>query len=267
MRQQLSPMFRLSRALLEAGPDPARAADALDAATGRSASGFEQLAMRPASRGGTAATPPPVLLVGGGGGSGDAQQEQQRAAPPVAAAARWQYEQMQEERPQLESTGTSTGTVWRAAPPPHAAFPSAGSMEVDSLVVNARAAAGRAQSAIAALASPPRQAQLGGATPTSRPVPRPGVPAPYAQQQQPPCEAGSGQLAAAGLPADAEAVVAHLRQHSETLIRSVGCSIGRVICAMRGCELCRSVCMPAPLLRSIQCRHSVPLAGLNASAW
>ncbi|KAL4419879.1 hypothetical protein ABPG75_006977 [Micractinium tetrahymenae] len=143
IRQQLSPMFRLSEALLGAEQDPQRAADALDAATGVSANGFELLARRPGSRGGSAGA-------GGGGGGGTAagakRQQQgfelgEAGGRPGSAAAkegrqpREGVEAMQHHSTALAARGSTA-----------AASAILGSTEeVDSLVANARAAAARAQ--------------------------------------------------------------------------------------------------------------------------
>ena len=146
--------------------------------------------------------------------------------------------QQQAQHAQEEQQQAPGGWEDGAAPDLHPAFaPGASSAdEVDSLVANARAAAARAQSAIAGLTSPPRlhTSVASGAptgTPSSSSVPRPVAPLPLAQQQQrrrqrreqqPAAEVqlaslGSQQLALP--PGDAEAMVAHLREQSEALIR------------------------------------------------
>ena len=215
MRAQLSPMFRLSDALLGAEGDPARAAAALDAATGVAANGFEQLAARPGSRSGvgagsTAATAQPgstALLHGPSGGSMQPAPEPrvQLLTPPPPAAEQQQQQQQQPSLPQLQA---------EAALP--AVPTSSGLEEMDSLVANARAAAERAQSAIAGLASPPRHAGSGTSAFSA------GALEPAAQgselQLAASAQAGGLQLA---VPADAEALVAHLRRQSEELIRRV----------------------------------------------
>lgn len=240
MRQQLSPMFRLSDALLGAGQDAGRAAQALDAATGLAASGFEQLAARPGSRGGgsaAASSKPPAV--------GPAQQQQ--LAPPaqleMPLPTQQQHQQHQQrgntqQHGQQPSEEQQAPDAWEGdgATDLHPAFAAGASSadEVDSLVANARAAAARAQSAIAGLTSPPRlhTAAAGGApgstTPTSSSAPRSAAPLPHAQQRrgQPPTAelqlathggVGSGQLA---MPAgDAAVMVARLREQSEALIR------------------------------------------------
>lgn len=243
MRQQLSPMFRLSDALLGAGQDPGRAAQALDAATGLAASGFEQLAARPGSRG------------GGGSGAASSQPAGKRVAGPAAGPAallpqsgssmqqrEGQPPGIQDQR-QAQQEQQTLPDAWHGAGAAelHPAFAAGASSaeEVDSLVANARAAAARAQSAIAGLTSPPRlhaatasgAAGAMGGTPTSSSAPRPAAPLPQAQQRrdQPPAAelqlaahggSGSSQLA---LPAgDAQAMLALLREQSEALIRWAG---------------------------------------------
>lgn len=226
IRQQLSPMFRLSEALLGAEQNPQGAAEALDAATGLSSNGFELLARRPGSRGGIAGT-----AAGSDGGAAARPQARQqrllqqsgvaeRGGPrgsaalaggrqhekggallqPGSAAAAVQHtlgEVAGHEHAKLSQDTRGKQTL-RSMPKNHArllyllcllqarmclsvanmpAFPCrllvalppaplnpltdasailGSTDEVDSLVANARAAAARAQSALAELESPPR---------------------------------------------------------------------------------------------------------------
>ena len=239
MRQQLSPMFRLSDALLGAGQDAGKAAQALDAATGLAASGFEQLAARPGSRGGgsAAASSKPAAV-------GPAQQQLASPAQLEMPLPTQQQQQQHQQRGNTQQHGQQPSEEQQApvawedggAPDLHPAFAAGASSadEVDSLVANARAAAARAQSAIAGLTSPPRlhTAAAGGApgstTPSGSSAPRSSAPLPHAQQQrgQPPTAelqlaahggVGSGQLA---MPAgDAAVMVGRLQEQSEALIR------------------------------------------------
>lgn len=244
MRQQLSPMFRLSDALLGAGQDAGRAAQALDDATGLAASGFDQLAARPGSRGGGAAASGRPAAAGAAlvPQSGDGGRQQPFPVQPEPQAVPQQHErqqhgsrQHQAQHAQQEQQQAPGGWKDGTAPDLHPAFAAGASSadEVDSLVANARAAAARAQSAIAGLTSPPRLHTSAGSgapsgTPSSSSAPRPVAPLPLAQQQQrrweqqPAAEVqlvslGSQQLALT--PGDAEALVAHLREQSEALIR------------------------------------------------
>lgn len=215
-------MLRLSQALLGAELDPQRAADALDAATGLAANGFERLAARPGSRAGPARVAPPAGAAPPLTLTGSAREQQ--AAPPAGGSQR-------------------SGAPGSPSPAAAASALGGGGEEVDSLVANARAAAQRAESALADLASPPRLPAAAG----SGSAPRPRAPQSHGEQRQARSTAAASgeergqarapaelQLAAADgggpgaqqlapsvalLPADAEALAAHLRRHSEALIR------------------------------------------------
>jgi hypothetical protein len=199
-------MFRFSQALLDADGDASRAADALDAASGLASSGFEQLASRPGSWGAVEAA---------------AQGGNVRASGLPRNPLLLPSSQQQ----QLEH---QAGTAWQQQPSlAHAASAVGGACsveEVDSLVVNAKAAAERAQSAIADLASPPRQhvmtpgAAASVRAPAAAAVGGAGAASPCSLHLQP----LPGQLAGLALPAaagDVEGWVVCLRQHSEALVR------------------------------------------------
>ena len=236
-------MFRLSQALLGSEHDPQRAADALDAATGVAENGFERLARRPGSRGGgNAAAPAPAGGAGGGVLSLRAPPRQQAPAGQVAAEHAAQQQQQLQQQQQQQSAARAGARQRR----PYDVQPGGASTaeEVDSLVANARAAAARAQTALADLASPPRhtaasaarqpqhqQGSRGGVDSPPRAAaaspgaassaPRPAAPLPYMQLTVSAADgaASSMTLPAQQQPVEVEAWVGHLRQHSEALIR------------------------------------------------
>ena len=256
IRQQLSPMFRFSQALLDADGDASRAADALDAATGLASNGFEQLARRPGGRAGPAAAAQGGTARGGG-------------MPPVPLPLPSSGGGQQQQHPQQQQLVHQAGeALQQQASLAHAASAEGGACsaeEVDSLVVNAKAAAERAQSAIADLASPPRQHIM-----------TPGV---AASVRAPAAAAVGGaggvgtcslhlqplpqQLAGLALPAaaaDVEGWLVCLRQHSEALIR---CARGMSVAALPRALGARPIALPyipqAPLQFAPLCSDLITL--------